>query len=108
MKGRAEDPDLSAIKSGKVQDVRHKQHQQKRRPLKFEEIRPQDKKGGAVKSSLSDYLGCILSLLGGLLVITGIALVIGNMSGKFQTFPFAGFITMSIGLAVLAVGLRKS
>jgi hypothetical protein len=34
---------------------------------------------------------------GGLLLMGGFFLFLGNRSGAFPTFPFAGFITMAIG-----------
>ena len=39
----------------------------------------------------------IFGLIGFLLMIIGILLFIGNLSGASPSFPFAGFITMSIG-----------
>lgn len=39
-------------------------------------------------------IGLITSLL-------GVFLFFGNVGGFFRTFPFAGFITMSIGGAIL-------
>ena len=41
------------------------------------------------------------------LVIGGGVLVIGNTSGAFPTFPFAGFLTSTIGFAMLAVGVKE-
>jgi len=56
----------------------------------------QEKKSmGNTKKSYSSSSGN--EFLGFLLIIIGILLVIGNLSGLFPTFPFAGFITMSIG-----------
>jgi hypothetical protein len=39
-------------------------------------------------------IGLITSLL-------GVFLFFGNIGGFFRTFPFAGFVTMSIGGAIL-------
>jgi hypothetical protein len=39
-------------------------------------------------------IGLITSLL-------GVFLFFGNIGGFFKTFPFAGFVTMSIGGAIL-------
>jgi len=50
---------------------------------------------GNAKKSYSSSSGN--EFFGFLLIIIGILLVIGNLSGLFPTFPFAGFITMSIG-----------
>jgi hypothetical protein len=36
-------------------------------------------------------------LLGGIVFFIGIFLFIGNITGLFPTFPFAGFIVMGIG-----------
>lgn len=43
-----------------------------------------------------------LILIGAIIfVIGGFILAVGNMSGAFLTFPFAGFVTMTIGLLIL-------
>jgi uncharacterized membrane protein len=39
----------------------------------------------------------LLRFLGILVFVVGIVLFIGNVTGAFPTFPFAGFIVMSIG-----------
>ena len=39
----------------------------------------------------------ILFLVGSFVLLAGFALMIGNMSGRFPTFPFAGYITITIG-----------
>jgi hypothetical protein len=45
-------------------------------------------------------------VLGVLLFLGGIALFIGNTTGLFPTFPFAGFLLMTIGGAVCAAAQR--
>ena len=55
----------------------------------------ENKSIGYAKKSYS-FSG-VNEFLGFLLIIVGILLVIGNLSGLFPTFPLAGFITMSIG-----------
>lgn len=45
-----------------------------------------------------------LQALGVLIVIVGFILMVGNMTGIFPTFPFAGFITMFIGGLLTRVG----
>lgn len=42
-----------------------------------------------------------LQLLGGLIFVVGVGLFIGNVTGLFRTFPFAGFIVMGIGGAIV-------
>ena len=39
--------------------------------------------------------------LGVVTILLGIFLFFGNVGGFFRTFPFAGFITMSIGGALM-------
>ncbi|MGN6353232.1 MAG: hypothetical protein ACTHLB_07560 [Parafilimonas sp.] len=41
------------------------------------------------------------TFLGIVLLLIGIILFIGNVSGWWPTFPFAGFITMSIGAGIM-------
>jgi hypothetical protein len=42
--------------------------------------------------------------LGGGITVLGIALFIGNTTGRFPTFPFAGFLAMTVGGGILAMG----
>jgi phage FluMu protein Com len=58
-------------------------------------------------SSQDSASGAILAVLGLVFLVGGIVLFVGNMSGAFPTFPFAGFITSSIGLTMLAAALQK-
>ena len=44
----------------------------------------------------------LIVILGLVLLIGGYFLVAGNRTGVFPTFPFAGFITSSIGLVILS------
>jgi hypothetical protein len=46
----------------------------------------------------------VLMGVGGVIVAVGGLLWWGNMSGNFQTFPYAGYITMGIGGAIAAYG----
>ena len=48
----------------------------------------------------------VLQLFGGLVLVVGIGLFIGNITGLFPTFPFAGFIGIGIGGAILRAGQR--
>jgi hypothetical protein len=48
-----------------------------------------------------------LLMFGGLLLVVGIGLLIGNVTGIFPTFPFAGFIVMGIGGAIFRAGSRR-
>jgi hypothetical protein len=45
-----------------------------------------------------------MALLGGLVFILGLALFLGNISGLFRTFPFAGFLVMTLGGAMRGFG----
>jgi len=47
-----------------------------------------------------------MQALGSVLFIVGIGLFIGNITGLFPTFSFAGFIFMTIGGALFAMGAR--
>jgi len=42
--------------------------------------------------------------LGAVIFGVGICLIIGNVTGKFRTFPFAGYITTVIGGAIMRAG----
>ena len=39
--------------------------------------------------------------VGGVVMLLGIFLFFGNACGFFKTFPFAGFITMGVGAALM-------
>lgn len=39
----------------------------------------------------------LLAGVGTLIILLGVGLLIGNVTGVFPTFPFAGFIVMTIG-----------
>ena len=58
------------------------------------------KSDGSMATKSSSDSG-IFTLVGGAVFIIGIFLVIGNLSGAFPTFPFAGFITTMIGAALM-------
>ena len=53
-------------------------------------------------SSQDSGSGAVLAVLGLVLLIGGVVLFIGNLSGILPNFPYAGFITSSIGLAMMA------
>ena len=57
-------------------------------------------------SSQDSVSGIILAVLGLVLLIGGVVLFIGNLSGIFPTFPYAGFITSSIGLAMMGAAMK--
>jgi len=48
----------------------------------------------------------IMILAGIALFILGVWLYIGNKSGTHPTFPFAGFITTTVGFAMMGYGAR--
>jgi hypothetical protein len=39
--------------------------------------------------------------IGGVVFAAGVGLLIGNITGTCRTFPFAGYITMAIGGAIM-------
>jgi hypothetical protein len=45
-----------------------------------------------------------MQALGTVVFVIGIALLIGNVTGKFRTFPFAGGIVMAIGGVMMRSG----
>lgn len=45
-----------------------------------------------------------MKVVGGIVVAAGIALFIGNVTHQFYTFPFAGWITIAIGGAIMRSG----
>lgn len=51
----------------------------------------------------------VLMVAGGLLLLVGGVLVLGNVTGFYSTFPYAGFVVMSVGGIVegLGVGLHR-
>lgn len=53
-------------------------------------------------------MGKALMGVGALIVVVGVALWLGNMTGKFPTFPYAGYITIGIGGAIFAFGKKQS
>jgi hypothetical protein len=42
-------------------------------------------------------------IIGGLILLVGIILFIGNVSGLFPSYPYAGFITMSLGSIIIKI-----
>ena len=58
----------------------------------------------SVWESIAENVGIVLGLL---LIVGGIALVVGNQSGAFPTFPFAGFLVSGLGSVILALTLQS-
>ncbi|MGZ3417364.1 MAG: hypothetical protein ACXVEF_22650 [Polyangiales bacterium] len=52
-------------------------------------------------------MGMALMGVGGLIFVIGVGLYIGNVTGKFYSFPYAGYITMGIGAAIIAFGKKQ-
>jgi hypothetical protein len=50
--------------------------------------------------------GAVLVVGGALLCCVGLGLLLGNVTGLFPTFPFAGFIVMTVGGAIVSAGSR--
>jgi phage FluMu protein Com len=55
------------------------------------------------KPDVSRDYSVICVVVGGIMLIGGVALYIGNRTGLFPTFPFAGHITGSLGVVLLAL-----
>ena len=51
-------------------------------------------------------MGRLLYGCGIAIFIAGIALIIGNVTGFFRTFPFAGYLTTVIGAAIQGAGSK--
>jgi membrane-bound ClpP family serine protease len=50
--------------------------------------------------------GGVLTVLGSVVFVLGVGLLIGNVTGIFPTLPFAGFVVMTIGGAMVGAGSR--
>lgn len=55
---------------------------------------------------LSMLLGIILPLLGLACITGGLFLWIGNKSGRFVTFPYAGQLVIGVGVTMFAMGAK--
>ena len=66
------------------------------------DIPPQAQKQLQEQIDNPDSLSSLAAAVGGVLIVAGIALAIGNMSGAFPTFPYVGFFTQFIGWAIIA------
>jgi len=64
-----------------------------------------DQPGSHVSRSLGHILGgIVLMVLGAAVVLAGYVLYLGNKGGAFPTFPYAGGITISLGVILVAAG----
>jgi hypothetical protein len=43
------------------------------------------------------------TVIGAIILIIGIILLIGNVTGWWPTFPYAGFITMGLGSLIIKI-----
>lgn len=50
----------------------------------------------------------ILTIVGGAVVALGAVLWCGNVFGFFPTFPFAGYVTIAIGGAIIGAGKKMA
>lgn len=48
----------------------------------------------------------VRQIIGGIIVVVGIGLWIGNMTGVFPTFPFAGILTIIVGSVIAGSGQK--
>ena len=46
----------------------------------------------------------MVKVLGAIVLVAGIGLFIGNVSGGFRTFPGAGYLTIALGGVMLRAG----
>ena len=53
-------------------------------------------------------MGRLIHFFGIAVFIAGIDIIFGNVSGVFPTFPFAGYITTLIGVAIQGAGEKMS
>ena len=60
----------------------------------------------AAANQTASLVSMLLKGFGGLVFILGAFLWIGNVSRLFPTFPLAGYITMTIGGAIIGVGKK--
>lgn len=66
-------------------------------------IRPVGSVGSETMTGAGMYM-TLVTLAGIGVVVLGFALVAGNVSGTFPTFPFAGFLTTTLGFAMVGYG----
>ncbi|HKB01102.1 MAG TPA: hypothetical protein VKD90_02735 [Gemmataceae bacterium] len=59
-------------------------------------------------SPKDNMTGLLLMGLGGFVAVVGAILWIGNMTGFFPTFPFAGIVTILIGGAIYKAGSNRA
>jgi len=50
----------------------------------------------------------MMQIFGGLVLITGIGLWVGNASEAFCTFPMAGWVTIAVGGVLLRAGSPRN
>jgi hypothetical protein len=100
-----EEPEFIADEDGNVRDVRHL----KRRPKSSSSKQPEPSKRDLRFDAFNQIIdGPVTALFGLSLFIGGVALYYGNTTGEFPTFPYAGFITMSIGFYLIATAVKAS
>ena len=49
-----------------------------------------------------------LRIFGGIVVVIGIGLFLGNVTGLFPTFPLAGYLTILAGAGIYGIGQKKA
>src|SRR5262249_53085299 len=53
--------------------------------------------------SVLRWLGLVM---GGVVLLLGVGVFVGNVSGRFPTFPLAGYLTMAAGIALMGAAAR--
>jgi hypothetical protein len=109
MSKQSDKPDFIVDSFGNVQDVRNLKYKKEIVPLStsqdarsnhtYYEATTLTSKSTSSNRSHYETSGSnpISGIIGVILIIGGFILVVGNRTGAFPTFPFAGFITMTIG-----------
>jgi hypothetical protein len=55
---------------------------------------------GLAHGEASSGVGSVRQVVGGIVIVIGVVLLLGNWTGLLRTFPFAGWITIFIGGAI--------
>jgi energy-converting hydrogenase Eha subunit B len=111
MTAASDRPDFIADPLGNIQDVRPMKYSQgTASPERWVPEATAPDAGGyppaRSMASQDSASGAILAVLGLVFLVGGVVLFIGNRSGAWPTFPYAGFITSSVGLAMIAAALK--
>ena len=59
---------------------------------------------GRTYASSGSSASMVFGVIGFLVIVVGVILIIGNMTGLFPTFPFAGYLTTVLGGLLFRLG----